>query len=116
MPENISDHTDTDHTPPELDQETLEFFQAVFDLIRSGDAQALEPLLDKGLPANVCNHKGDSLLMLASYHGHLEATRLLLSRGADPELRNDQARRRCWARPSRATPTSSTLCWTAARR
>lgn len=28
--------------------------------------------------------------MLASYHGHVEASRLLLERGADPELRNDR--------------------------
>jgi ankyrin repeat protein len=32
----------------------------------------------------------DSLLMLASYHGHLATSRALLARGADPALANDR--------------------------
>ena len=40
-------------------------------------------LLASGLPANLRNHKGDTLLMLASYHGHLDAVRVLLEHGAD---------------------------------
>jgi ankyrin repeat protein len=74
----------------ELDPETLEFVQAVFGLVRSGDAGRLGPLLERGLPPNLRNQKGDSLLMLAAYHGHRDAARHLLEHGADPELRNDQ--------------------------
>lgn len=74
--------------PAKLDAES--FFQAVFDLVRQGDAEQLGSLLEKGLPANLRNHKGDSLLMLASYHGHLEAARQLLAYGADPDVQNDQ--------------------------
>ena len=51
-----------------------------------GRRQAGE-LLDAGFPG-VRNERGDSLLMLASYYGHVEATRLLLERGADPALPN----------------------------
>ncbi|TFV91999.1 ankyrin repeat domain-containing protein [Oxalobacteraceae bacterium OM1] len=76
--------------PPELDAETYGFAQKVFTLVRSGDTEILGPFLHQGLPANLCNHRGDSLLMLASYHGHLDTARLLLEHGADPELRNDQ--------------------------
>lgn len=82
--------TDNAGQKPELDQETLEYIQAVFDLVRFGDSARLAPLLDRGLPPNLLNQRGDSLLMLASYHGHLEAARELLKHGADPELRNDQ--------------------------
>ena len=32
----------------------------------------------------------DTLLMLASYHGHRETTEVLLSRGADPNVPNDR--------------------------
>lgn len=71
------------------EDEALEFAQQVFDVARTGDAVMLERLLEKGLAPNMRNHKGDSLLMLASYHGHLEAVRVLLNHQADPQLRND---------------------------
>ncbi|MGY2896241.1 ankyrin repeat domain-containing protein [Deinococcus sp. UYEF24] len=73
-----------------IDPELLAFFQGVFDVVRQGDAETLSGLLEKGLPVNLCNEKGDSLLMLATYHGHHAATRTLLGFGADPERRNDQ--------------------------
>ncbi|PKL97441.1 MAG: hypothetical protein CVV19_15775 [Gammaproteobacteria bacterium HGW-Gammaproteobacteria-9] len=73
---------------PELDDATLAFAEQVFDSARGGDSARLGELLVQGMPANLCNHAGDSLLMLASYHGHLDASRLLLQHGADPQLRN----------------------------
>src|SRR4051795_11886856 len=57
----------------ELDEDTLAFAQLVFQQARAGDAQGLGQLLGMGLPPNLRNEKGDSLLMLASYHGHVEA-------------------------------------------
>ena len=42
------------------------------------------------MPANLRNDKGDSLLMLACYHGHEEVVRLLLDHGGDTELSNDR--------------------------
>jgi hypothetical protein len=74
---------------PELDDETIAYAQKIFHLARSGDAVTLGDLLAHGLPANLCNHRGDNLLMLASYHGHVDAARVLLAHGADPEMRND---------------------------
>ncbi len=76
---------------PQLDDEALAFAQKVFDLARNGDADSLAPLLDAGLPVDILTSNGDSLLMLASYHGHEAASRLLLERGADPELANGRA-------------------------
>ena len=73
---------------PELDDATLAFAEQVFDCARNGDGARLGELLDQGMPANLCNHAGDSLLMLASYHGHIVASRILLEHGADPQLRN----------------------------
>jgi ankyrin repeat protein len=72
----------------ELDDDTFEFANAVFDLARAGDSQTLGALLGKGLPTNLRNHHGDSLLMLAAYHGHLETVRVLLRLHSDPDLRN----------------------------
>ena len=73
------------------DQEIIDFAQEVFKLARTGDAQTLARLLQKGLPPNMSNHKGDTLLMLAAYHGHVDATKALLDAGAEPDRYNDLA-------------------------
>src|SRR5215204_7577442 len=75
---------------PELDEETIAFAQRVFQHARAGQALELEELLRMGLPPNLRNEKGDSLLMLACYHGHAEVARALLEHGGDPELANDR--------------------------
>lgn len=72
-----------------MDAETLQFIQGVFELVRAGDADRLQGLVDKGMPANFRNQKGDSLIMLAAYHGHLDTARVLLKAGADPQVQND---------------------------
>ena len=74
----------------ELDAETLAFAHQMFELARSGDASTLSDYLDNGLPANLTNDKGDSLLILAAYHGHLEAVEVLLAKGSDTARINDR--------------------------
>ncbi|WP_225772558.1 ankyrin repeat domain-containing protein [Pseudomonas sp. Marseille-Q5115] len=79
-------------TQPQVmtDDEAAEFAAQVFDVARNGDADTLHKLLEKGLPANLRNQNGDTLLMLASYHGHLAAARVLLEGGADANIPNDK--------------------------
>lgn len=72
------------------EQQALALVRAAFDAARSGDAAALLRLVTRGIPANVRTEKGDSLLMLATYHGQQAAARVLLEHGADPELANDR--------------------------
>ncbi|WP_407315722.1 ankyrin repeat domain-containing protein [Pseudomonas sp. nanlin1] len=72
------------------EQEAAEFAEQVFDVARKGDAVMLGRLLEKDLPPNLRNHKGDTLLMLASYHGHHDAVKVLLSHRADPQIANDR--------------------------
>ena len=79
--------TDTANEP---DEETLAFAAKVFAAAREGDVETLGPLLDAGLPADLSNDKGDTLLMLASYHGHEALTERLLKAGADPAIANDR--------------------------
>lgn len=75
---------------PEMDQETYRMIQELFQLVRSGDAARLERLFERGFNApNIRDGKGNSLLMLASYNGNLETTRLLLEHGGDPQIAND---------------------------
>ena len=81
----------TENTPkPTLDAEVIAFAQKVFGYARVGNAAALESLLEQGMPANLLNDKGDSLLMLAAYHGHADATRVLLAHGGDTAHANDR--------------------------
>ncbi|THA30576.1 ankyrin repeat domain-containing protein [Streptomyces sp. A1277] len=72
------------------DPEVVELASKVFDLARGGDTDALAAYVDAGVPANLTNDRGDSLLMLAAYHGHAEAVTALATRGADPDRANDR--------------------------
>lgn len=85
---------DADRTDgrPVLDDEVVDFAQRVFGDVRTGHVDVMRSLLAQGLPPNLRNHKRDSLLMLASYHGHAEVTRLLLEHGADTEITSWRSR------------------------
>lgn len=73
-----------------VDAELVELAGRVFDAARTGDAPALAAYVDAGAPVNLCNDRGDSLVMLAAYHGHADAVRTLLERGADANEVNDR--------------------------
>ncbi|MBT2527405.1 MULTISPECIES: ankyrin repeat domain-containing protein [Streptomyces] len=72
------------------DPEVVELAGKVFDLARQGETEALAAYVDAGVPANLTNDRGDTLVMLAAYHGHAAAVQALLSRGADPDRANDR--------------------------
>ncbi|MFJ9350374.1 ankyrin repeat domain-containing protein [Streptomyces sp. NPDC101237] len=72
------------------DPEVVELATKIFDLARQGRTEALVAYLDAGVPANLTNDRGDSLVMLAAYHGHADAVRELLSRGAEADRINDR--------------------------
>jgi ankyrin repeat protein len=74
----------------QFDPEVVELAGKVFDLARSGDAAGLAAYLDAGVPADLTNERGDTLLMLAAYHAHAEAVGTLLARGADADRANDR--------------------------
>ncbi len=73
-----------------LPPEALDFAARVYNAARAGDLPLFNQALLAGLPPNMTNGKGDSLIMLASYHGHPALVRLLLSHGADPNRLNDR--------------------------
>ncbi|MFI6701306.1 ankyrin repeat domain-containing protein [Streptomyces sp. NPDC050509] len=72
------------------DPQVIELATKVFDLARTGEAETLAAYVDAGVPANLTNDRGDSLLMLAAYHGHLAAVEALLARGAEAGRVNDR--------------------------
>lgn len=75
---------------PAHDPEVLQLAAQVFDLARRGDTAKLAAYIDAGVPANLTNDRGDTLLMLAAYHGHPDTVRSLLQRGAETDRANDR--------------------------
>lgn len=60
-----------------------------FEAARRGDAEALAALVRAGADVEATDPRGFSALVLASYHGHVAATRLLLAAGARPDGMGD---------------------------
>lgn len=75
---------------PALDPEVMQLAGKVFDLARCGGTDTIAAYVDAGVPANLTNDRGDTLVMLAAYHGHAATVAALLSRGAEPDRANDR--------------------------
>jgi ankyrin repeat protein len=73
-----------------IDPGVIELAGRVFDLARAGGTEELAAYVDAGVPVNLTNDKGDTLLILAAYHDHPETVAALLDRGADHARANDR--------------------------
>ena len=73
-----------------MDDETLAFARQLFDLAREGRAEELAAYVDAGVPVDLTNDKGDTLLLLAAYAPSPPTVRALLERGADPDGVNER--------------------------
>lgn len=73
-----------------LTDKELEFLNSVFDLARDNKPIALKSLFDQGVPVDLTNVKGDTLLILAAYHEHAELVQLLINEGADLDRLNER--------------------------
>ena len=60
------------------------------DFARTGKTEDLKAMLQAGMPVNLCDHKGNSLIMLASYNGNFETTVMLVDFGAEVDKKNDR--------------------------
>ena len=60
------------------------------DLARDGDVTGLLAELERGMPVDLTDASGNTLLMLAAYHGHASVVSALLERGADVNRLNDR--------------------------
>ncbi|WP_269524651.1 ankyrin repeat domain-containing protein [Coraliomargarita parva] len=79
-----------DTLTPAEEKRYAELQQIGLEAARKGDVGMLHPMLTAGLPLNLKDGKGNSLLMLAAYHGHYDVVDLLLHCGARPDERNDR--------------------------
>lgn len=74
---------------PQLSEEELALLNQMFDLARDGGTDQLRQALEAGVPVNLTNGKGDTLLNLAAYHEHEDTVAMLLEAGADTERVSD---------------------------
>ena len=93
----------------DLDDDELRFLHSVLDSAREGDAAELARLVDGGVPVNLTNQAGDSLLILAAYHDHPDSVRTLVERGADVARVNDRGQTALGAAVFRRNRTSVEL-------
>ena len=60
------------------------------DFARLGKVDDLEKMINAGLNVNLCDHKGNTLLMLASYNNQEKILQLLISKNAKVDQKNDR--------------------------
>ena len=71
-------------------EQTRRVLALAADLARAGETAELLDFVAHGLPVDAADDQGNTLLMLAAYHGHAETVSALVAAGADPDLRNGQ--------------------------
>ncbi|MHA7175326.1 ankyrin repeat domain-containing protein [Arthrobacter sp. Sr24] len=76
------------NNPSLNEDQTVQLIALAMDLARDGKSAELAEFLDHGLWLNVQDSGGNTLLMLAAYNGNAETVSMLLTRGADSDLRN----------------------------
>jgi ankyrin repeat protein len=74
----------------EPDPDVVELAHRMFDLARAGAGAQLAAYVDAGVPADLTDASGNTLLMLAAYHEHPQTVALLAERGADVNRCNDR--------------------------
>jgi uncharacterized protein len=79
-----------DDPRPTLEPEIMDLASRLFDGARSGDAAMLAAYVDAGVPVNLTNTNGDTLVMLAAYYGHESTVAALIARGADVDRHNNR--------------------------
>lgn len=79
---------------PEITEEEekryAELQKMALDFARTGSVAELQKMIEKGLPVDLADGKGQTLLMLASYNGNFDTAKMLLENGAHVDQKNDR--------------------------
>lgn len=67
-----------------------ELQKMALDFARVGETEELRKMISAGMPVNLADEKGQALLMLASYNGNFETSKMLLENGAAVDQKNDR--------------------------
>lgn len=86
----MNESSPDDSVDSPLDPKLVEIAHACFDYARDGDAERLRAYVGQGVPANLTDATGNTLLMLTAYHGHADTVAALVALGADPNRTNDR--------------------------
>lgn len=84
----MTDHVESGTNQPS--DEIIELAHQLFDWARAGQAERVAAYVDAGAPVDLTDPAGNTLLMLAAYHGHARLVRALAQRGADVNRLNDR--------------------------
>jgi len=71
-------------------RDPAELARWLFDRARAGEAQRLDAYVRAGVPVELTDPAGNTLLMLAADHGHADAVRVLVKHGARVDAVNDR--------------------------
>ncbi len=82
----MNEHGPMSEPTDEMIQVALE----LFDAVRAGQTARVLAYVDAGVPVDLTDHQGNTLLMLATYHGHAELVDGLAERGARVDTVNDR--------------------------
>ncbi len=78
----------------EASQEELKRYEELqimaLEFARRGKTEDLKAMIEAGMSLNLTDHKGNTLLMLASYNGNIETTKMLVDFGAEVDRKNDK--------------------------
>lgn len=72
------------------DADAIALAQQLLHDAREGNAERLTAYLDSGVPVELTDAAGNTLLMLAAYHGHTPIVTALIERGANVDAINDR--------------------------
>lgn len=72
------------------DPALVELAHQLLDLAREGALERLVAYVEAGVPVDLTDASGNTLLMLAAYHGHASLVDALAARGADVDALNDR--------------------------
>lgn len=72
------------------DPAVVELAHEMLDLAREGGRERLLAYVQAGVPVELTDARGNTLLMLAAYHGHADLVDALAALGADVDALNDR--------------------------
>ena len=72
------------------DERLVELAHQMFDLARAGQRDLLSAYVAGGVPVDLTDAAGNTLVMLAAYHGHPDTVTMLVDAGADVNRVNDR--------------------------
>ena len=74
----------------DVDPDVQALAEKLFEFAREGETAQLAAYIEAGVPVNLTNSKGDTLLILAAFYVRPDAVRTLIDHGADPDRVNDR--------------------------